>query len=75
MWYFNFIETMKNALVETDADMNEVHYFSSEFLVRKFLKGLTEDDLKLNAKLKKKEMEDKTSGQPEDDLGDLDLNM
>lgn len=55
----DFITSMKDALVETDANMNEVHFFSSEFLVRKFMKQLSEDDLKLNRRLKEKEDEEK----------------
>lgn len=50
----NFIQTMKDGLIDTDAEMNEIKFFSSEFLVRKYL-GLSADDLKLNAKLKAKE--------------------
>lgn len=50
----NFIQTMKDGLVDTDAEMNDIKFFSSEFLVRKYL-DLSTDDLKLNAKLKAKE--------------------
>ena len=50
----NFIQTMKDGLIDTDAEMNEVKFFSSEFLVRRYL-GLSSDDLKLNSKLKAKE--------------------
>jgi len=50
----NFIQTMKDGLVDTDAEMNDIKFFSSEFLVRKYL-DLTADDLKLNEKLKDKE--------------------
>ena len=50
----DFVESMKNGLVETDADMNEIKYFSSEFLIQRFL-GLSQDDIKLNKKLKEQE--------------------
>jgi len=50
------IETMKNALVDEDADGNEVKFFSSEFLVKKYLK-YSNADLKENKKLKQQEDE------------------
>lgn len=46
-----FIQTAKDSLVDTDSEGNEVHYFSSEFLIRRFLK-LSAEDVKLNRKLK-----------------------
>ena len=50
-----FIQSMKDSLVDTDANGNEVKFFSNEMLVRKYLKW-SEDDLKLNARLRKQEM-------------------
>ncbi len=50
----NFIQTMKDGLVETDSNMNEIKFFSSEFLVRKYL-GLSQEDLALNERLKQRE--------------------
>ena len=47
-----------SGLVEQDANMNEIKYFASEFLIQRFL-GLTPDDLRLNKKLK--EIEDAES--------------
>ena len=51
----DFIQSMKDSLVDTDANGNEVKFFSNEMLVRKYLKW-SEDDLKLNARLRKQEM-------------------
>lgn len=51
------IQEMKDGL--TDQDLNsgaDIKFFSSEFLVRKYL-GLSEADLALNSKLKRQEME------------------
>jgi hypothetical protein len=53
----NFIQSMKDSLVDTDANGNEVKFFSNEFLVRKYLQW-SEDDLKLNARLRKQEWEE-----------------
>ena len=47
----DFVTSMKDGLVDTDANMNEVKYFASEFLIQRFL-GLSNDDLRLNKKLK-----------------------
>lgn len=51
------IQEMKDALVDMTPDGSEVKFFSSEFLVKKYLK-LSDQDLKLNEKLKQKEMDD-----------------
>jgi len=51
----DLISTAKDSLIDFDAEGNEVRFFSSEFLVRKFLTTLSESDLKLNRKLKAKE--------------------
>jgi hypothetical protein len=65
-----FIQTAKDSLVDTDADMNEVKYFSSEFLIRRFLK-LSNEDIRLNRKFKeleKKKMDGETVSDDEFDV-------
>lgn len=52
----DIIRTASESLMSTDAEGNEVKYFSDEFLVRKYSQ-FSEDDLKLNIKLKKQEIE------------------
>lgn len=49
------IQTMKDGLVDMTPDGTEVKFFSSEFLVKKYLK-MSDQDLKLNEKLKEKEL-------------------
>ena len=51
-----FIQTMKESMVDMDQDGNEIKFFSSEFLVKKYLK-MSDADLKLNDKLKQEEIE------------------
>lgn len=53
----DFIQAMKDGMVDMDRDGNEIKFFSSKFLVRKYLK-LSDQDLKLNDKLKKEEIEE-----------------
>ena len=50
------IADMKEALVDQDSEGNEVAYFSSKFLVQKYLK-FSDDDIKLNEKYKQEEIE------------------
>jgi len=50
----NLIQTAKDALVDYDSEGNEVRYFSSAFLVEKYLK-LSDSDIKRNAILKAQE--------------------
>lgn len=52
-----FIQTMKDSMVDMDKEGNEIKFFSSKFLVQKYLK-LSDQDLKLNDKLKQEEIED-----------------
>jgi hypothetical protein len=52
-----FIQTMKDSVVDMDKDGNEVKFFSSKFLVKKYLK-LSDGDLALNDKLKQEEVEE-----------------
>lgn len=51
------IQTMKDSLIDMDANGNDVKFFSSKFLVRKYLK-LSEADIELNEKYKKEEVEE-----------------
>ena len=46
-----FIQTMKDSLVDMDANGNDVKFWSSKFLVQKYLK-LSDAELELNNKLK-----------------------
>lgn len=50
------IADMKEALVDQDSEGNDVAYFSSKFLVQKYLK-FSDDDIKLNEKYKQEEIE------------------
>lgn len=52
-----FIQSMKESMVDYDINGNEVKFFSSKFLVQKFLK-LSDADLKLNEKYKQEEIEE-----------------
>jgi len=54
----DFVTAMKDGLVEQDANMNDIKYFSSEFLIQRFL-GMSQDDLRLNKRLKQIEDEEK----------------
>lgn len=51
-----FIQSMKESMVDMDVEGNEIKFFSSEFLVKKYLK-LSDADLELNNKLKQEEIE------------------
>lgn len=60
------IGSMKNSLADIDREGNEVSYFSSEFLIQKYLK-MPLQDIELNRKLKRKETEDQNlAGDPDD---------
>ena len=52
-----FINTMKESLVDMDMEGNEVKFFSSKFLVQKYLQ-YSAADLALNEKLKKEEIDE-----------------
>lgn len=52
-----FIQSAKDSLVDMDTEGNEIKFWSSKFLVERFLK-LSKADLDRNAKLKKEEIED-----------------
>ena len=51
------IQEMKDGLVDMSPDGSEIKFFSSKFLVKKYLK-LSDADLELNDKLKKEDMEE-----------------
>lgn len=51
------IQNMKDSMIDMDKEGNEIKFFSSKFLVQKYLK-MSEDDLKLNAKYKQEEIEE-----------------
>lgn len=52
----DFIQSMKESMIDMDGEGNEVKFFASEFLVKKYLK-LSDADLRLNNKLKQEEIE------------------
>lgn len=52
-----FIQTMKDGLVDMDQEGNEIKFWSSEFLVKKYL-HLSDADLALNKKLKEEEIKE-----------------
>ena len=52
-----FIQNMKNSMEDMDVNGNEIKFFSSKFLVQKYLK-LSDADLKLNEKYKQEEIEE-----------------
>jgi hypothetical protein len=52
-----YIQTMKESMIDMDVEGNEIKFFSSKFLVQKYLK-LSDADLKLNDKLKQEEIEE-----------------
>ena len=51
------IQNMKDSMVDMDVEGNEIKFFSSKFLVKKYLK-LSDQDLALNDKLKQQEIEE-----------------
>ena len=53
----DFIQTMKESMVDMDVEGNDIKFFSSKYLVGKYLK-LSAQDLELNAKLKQEEIEE-----------------
>lgn len=52
-----FIQNMKESMLDMDVNGNEIKFFSSKFLVQKYLK-LSDADLRLNDKLKQEEIEE-----------------
>jgi hypothetical protein len=53
----DYIQTVKESMIDMDVNGNEIKFFSSKFLVQKYLK-LSDADLKLNNKLKQEEIEE-----------------
>lgn len=53
----DFIASVKESMVDMDVEGNEIKFFSSKFLVEKYLK-LSPQDLSLNDKYKKEEIEE-----------------
>ena len=53
----DFIASVKESMVDMDVEGNEIKFFSSKFLVEKYLK-LSPQDLNLNDKYKKEEIEE-----------------
>ena len=53
----DFIQSMKESMVDMDVEGNEIKFFSSKFLVEKYLK-LSPQDISLNEKYKKEEIEE-----------------
>lgn len=51
------IQNMKDSMIDMDKEGNEIKYFSSKFLVQKYLK-LSDADIKLNEKFKQEEIEE-----------------
>lgn len=52
-----FIQSMKESMVDMDVEGNEIKFFSSKFLVEKYLK-LSPQDISLNDKYKQEEIEE-----------------
>ena len=53
----DFIQSAKDSLIDMDQDGNEIKFWSSKFLVERFLK-LSKQDLDLNDKYKQEEIEE-----------------
>ena len=64
-----FIQNMKESMVDMDKEGNEIKYFSSKFLVQKYL-HMSDADIKLNEKYKKEEIEELNLAGGEDEGGD-----
>ena len=69
----DFISTMKDTLVETDDEMNDIPYFNLDFLIKKYLKMKPEDLEKNKSIMKKKEAEKKDA--EDDSLGGGDIDF
>ena len=67
----DFIQTMKDSMIDEDVEGNTIKFFSSKFLVQKYLK-LSPQDLDLNAKLKKEEIEELNLAGDKDNVYDQD---
>lgn len=67
------IQNMKDSMIDMDKEGNEIKYFSSKFLVQKYLK-LSDADIKLNEKFKQDEIEELNlaGGEGEEEGGEED---
>lgn len=64
-----FINNMKESMVDMDISGNEIKFFSSKFLVQKYLK-LSDADLKLNDRYKQEEIKElNLAGDPDNPAG------
>lgn len=68
----DFITSVKESMVDMDTEGNEIKFFSSKFLVQKYLK-LSTQDLDLNDKLKQEEIEDLNLAGDKDNVQDEDM--
>lgn len=67
----DFISSAKESMIDMDIEGNEIKFFSSEFLIKKYLK-LSESDLKLNNKMKEEEIKKlNLAGVPDNDGSDM----
>lgn len=66
------IQNMKDSMVDMDVEGNEIKYFSSEFLVKKYLK-LSDADLNLNNRLKQEEIDKLNLAGGENSTEDMDM--
>jgi hypothetical protein len=64
----DFISALKDNLVETDENMNDIPYFDLDFLIKKYMK-MDPSDLQQNEEEKKKKEEMKKKEGGGDDLG------
>jgi len=64
----DFIQAMKDGMVDMDQNGNEIKFWASKFLVQKYLK-LSDADLKLNAKMKQEEIKELNLAGGEGDEG------
>ena len=63
------IQNMKESLVDMDADGNDVSFFSSKYLVKKYLK-FSDQDIELNQKMKQEEIEELNLAGDEDNTAE-----
>lgn len=63
-----FIQNMKESMIDMDKEGNEIKYFSSKFLVQKYL-HLSDADIKLNEKYKQEEIEQLNLAGSDDESG------
>lgn len=70
----DFIQSMKESMVDMDVEGNEIKFFSSKFLVEKYLK-LSPQDISLNDKYKKEEIDElNLAGDSENGYDDTNSN-